>query len=817
MGEAAKIGFVNMEILRSGVINTAQSLAAGVGAAKTFETQLFQIGPALPALARSLGGVGLAAGAAVGALVLVGGAVVALAARALSAEDRIRSFNTTLSLMGATSLATGADLEKSIRVLEQYGLSATEAKKALDAMVLAGLNPKFVQQIASIGAAIGAGTGQGSAAGVAQVTEAFKNLDTAIKFGQDFKLLTAAQIENAEQMGREGNSAKALTQILNILDQKTKGLYTGSLSEFTKAMNNATIAWNEFLDTLSKPLAGPAIAAIEALTANLKALAALLKGDLSGAGTSISNFILKQLGLPQITGTGNQAGQVIPLAPAGATGGTGTGVAGRVSLAPGVQTAPGVQALQQILGDASGVLGPGQSFQIFSGYAAGGGNRATGAASLHAAGNAVDVRVVNAAGQPVDTGVVGQASMGGGLPTPEMDRAILLAAQARGTQISVGSLFGDPDPGHYGIGASAEVANNQAKQAALLAGAGAAGAGGDVKPDDIQKSAKALADLTRARQNDLEVAKAQGVQADIVRAGQQAYDDALAKGLTVEDANKNRADAMSKAAAEGAAQWDKITTATDRATLATRDITEAYAKGGLAVVEATAATQALEEITTHYGTAVGYTAQIEERRQQILTQMAQAEKLQNAQDMQSQKDTQAALQMEISLQGQSSDVITEQLTLLKAKQDIDEKFPLLSEKEKDARLASVKATADLNAQLQEASRNQQRINDTLTSIGQTIDSSITQNIEAALSGQKITAWHDIFKNVLVQIEGQLLSLSVIKPAIGSVLGFLGFGGAAQSFGSLFSGAGILNPSGGGIFSGSTGTAGVTGRRADRRQ
>ena len=783
VGEAAKIGFVNMEILRSGVINTAQSLAAGVGAAKTFETQLFQIAPALPALARSLGGVGLAAGVAGVALVAVAAALVALAVRAIESENRVRSFNTTLAGMGQTSLATGTQLEASARSAQQYGIAIDEAAKAIKAISNAGLNPAFADQIIRVGANLGAITGAGTVAGITQVTEAFKGLETAIKLAMDFHDLTAAEAANFEQMGRNGQGAKALSQLLGLLDQRTAGLYKGSISEFTKATNNLSIAWQNLLDTLNKPLGHFAAAMMQGL-ANAANAAARLFGSTTAGGTA-----------PSAGGTGNQAGQVIPIAPA-------AGVAGGVSMAPGVQTAPGVEQLKQILGAASVILPAGQSFQIFSGVGSRSGS------SLHPGGNAADYRVVDAQGNVVDTGVVGRPSMGGGLPTPDMERAVLRAAMALNTPVSIGSLFGNPDPGHIGIGQNAEVANNQAKQAAFLAAGGAAG--GDVKPDDIQKSAKALDDLTRARQNDLEVSKAQGVQADILRAGQQAYDDALTKGLTPEDANKNRADAMAKAAAEGAAQWDKITTATDRATLATRDITEAYAKGGLAVVEATAATQALEEITTHYGTAVGHTAEIEERRQQLLTQMAQAEKLQNAQDMQSQKDTQAALQMEISLQGQSSDVITEQLTLLKAKQELDEKFPLLSEKEKDARLASVKATADLNAQLAEAQRNQQRINDTLTSIGQTIDSAVTQNIEAALSGQKITAWHDIFKNVLVQIEGQLLSLSVIKPAIGSVLGFLGFGGAAQSFGSLFSGAGILNPSGGGIFSGSTGTAGVTG-------
>ena len=59
--------------------------------------------------------------------------------------------------------------------------------------------------------------------------------------------------------------------------------------------------------------------------------------------------------------------------------------------------------------------------------------------------------------------------------------------------------------------------------------------------------------------------------------------------------------------------------------------------------------------------------------------------------------------------------------------------------------------------------------------------------------------------MLAQIQAQFISLTIIKPAIGSVLGLLGFGNAASSFGSLFSGAGLLG--GTGLFGGG-GTATV---------
>src|SRR5262249_40526068 len=126
----------------------------------------------------------------------------------------------------------------------------------------------------------------------------------------------------------------------------------------------------------------------------------------------------------------------------------------------------------QLLQDVAPALKAGQSFQIFSGFRPGAVTE-SGTPSLHGAehGSAVDVRIVDAQGRPVDTGIVGRPSMGGGLPGPEIDNAMIAAARARGYDISVGGLFSGAsyDPGHYGIGRQfGEVRSNLARQAAAV-------------------------------------------------------------------------------------------------------------------------------------------------------------------------------------------------------------------------------------------------------------------------------------------------------------------------------------------------------------
>jgi len=168
-------------------------------------------------------------------------------------------------------------------------------------------------------------------------------------------------------------------------------------------------------------------------------------------------------------------------------------------------------------------------------------------------------------------------------------------------------------------------------------------------------------------------------------------------------------------------------------------------------------------------------------------------------------------QLEAQYAGQTSDEINRQVSLLQAKQYLQGKGLTDQDAEYQKLIASTDALAKAKIAWSDVNADAQRVNSTLTSIGNTIDQDITNNLEAAFDGQKITSWGSIFHSVIAQIEAQLISLSVIKPAIGSVLSLLGFTGAAQSFGSLFSGAGLLSGLGslfGGSSSSSTGTGQV---------
>jgi hypothetical protein len=162
---------------------------------------------------------------------------------------------------------------------------------------------------------------------------------------------------------------------------------------------------------------------------------------------------------------------------------------------------------------------------------------------------------------------------------------------------------------------------------------------------------------------------------------------------------------------------------------------------------------------------------------------------------------------------QTTEEIQRQVALLQTKQFLLSKGKDLNSAESQALLKNVDSLQEANIALAEQQRSAQRLNDVLVGVGQTIDQAITQNVSNALSGKKITAWHTIFKDALVQLESQLISMSVIKPAIGSLLGMLNFGGAASNFGTFGGGGGASLLSGifgGSLGGGGQGTSGATG-------
>lgn len=153
--------------------------------------------------------------------------------------------------------------------------------------------------------------------------------------------------------------------------------------------------------------------------------------------------------------------------------------------------------------------------------------------------------------------------------------------------------------------------------------------------------------------------------------------------------------------------------------------------------------------------------------------------------------------LELSLQGNTTEQIRGQVTLLEAQLRIKNDASLANEKDKQAYLDEVRAQIALNLQLAEAERAQQRINDAVRSVADTIDNQLVSALDDAFSGKKVEDWGVTLKKILQDILKQIVEFTLIKPAIGTALEAAGLGTVAQqfgSFGNLFGGT----SSGGGI-------------------
>ena len=168
------------------------------------------------------------------------------------------------------------------------------------------------------------------------------------------------------------------------------------------------------------------------------------------------------------------------------------------------------------------------------------------------------------------------------------------------------------------------------------------------------------------------------------------------------------------------------------------------------------------------------------------------------------------LQLQAGMLGQTPEAIAAATATLQEQIRLRDLGSSISKETAAADLASVDALNKVNIAVAEQNRNWQRVEETVRSIADQIATTLTSAIAGLFDKSKATDWMATIKSGLQSIGQQLVSGTLIKPLIGSVLGGLGFGNAAQSFGNLFGssssgGGGLLT----GLFGGSSNTSNVT--------
>ncbi len=261
-------------------------------------------------------------------------------------------------------------------------------------------------------------------------------------------------------------------------------------------------------------------------------------------------------------------------------------------------------------------------------------------------------------------------------------------------------------------------------------------------------------------------------------------------GISVEEAYK-------KALAEGSAQAGKsaaeATVAMTPEIAAQEKLGVALNKGAAAAHEAEVANQAMAATQKVVDAANAEGAPITEGRIQKLLQENLAKTKQLDLDKQINSVRQSniqsgneiqVLQLQVGLQGKTSQEIERQTSLLQEKQKLDAEGLTSLNADYNKRLQVVDAVGRMKIALDDAQRAQQRLEDGLKQMAETIGSALTSAIAELFDKSKVTDWGAKIKETLTSIGSSLVQSQIIKPLTGSIFSALGFDKLAQDFGTF---------------------------------
>jgi hypothetical protein len=246
LGNAFRFSFTEAEIFRSGLINTVQSLAAGLGPAKTFETQIFQIAPAF---AR----VGAAALGIAAPIVAVGAVLALVISRASSIDSEIRALTVSLKAMGDVAGYSGGQLRSIATGLVQQGASRSDATAAVQAIVQQrSLQGPVVGQLAGLSVDVAAGLGT-------SVPEAAKKLADAAasgyagfkKLDDELGIFNTTELANIRSMTEHGDRAGALALTIDKLHDRFDGLHREALSPAQQGFEDLRKSYDKFIEDVA--------------------------------------------------------------------------------------------------------------------------------------------------------------------------------------------------------------------------------------------------------------------------------------------------------------------------------------------------------------------------------------------------------------------------------------------------------------------------------------------------------------------------------------------------------------------------------------
>lgn len=770
-----------------------------------------------------------------------------LVARTSSATSSVRQFDVMLRGMNANSLAGGADLEAAAKRLRDVGLAASEARDRIRSVVRAGLNPASAERIVRVQEDLKPVLGDGAGD---QLTSALSGgLEDTIKFGLSpaLRAFNADQITTWREMARGGQAARALDQAFAAIERAVKGANNDALSPFQQSLRELATNWNEALDALSKTK--PIEALVELLNNAARGLERLSKWDFSdwNKGIVASAPIPKEITSTSGALDMNRLVQaVIDVESGGNTRAVSSaGAAGLMQLMPGTaarygvtdrfngeqNVAGGTKYLRDLLAHYNGNVeyalmaynwGEGNLDKALAGmksipsqvrnYARTVISMAGGADALGASESADNVKRGDPASQKAEvTKLIEEEERRIEVLQRVGAASDVVAAKQEAQRIAAEKELPTDQKIRLEAGLIADVYKRKAAEQAKLIGQT------ELEISGVRDTAKAYSESVEAGLKAEAQAKATG---EAFQAYGELQSDAAKSFIETRSAQLLQQEAFSaiKSGREQIAAEQPRLAAEAKLLDATLKGTEAQKQQEIQNAASARAQDALAKARAANLPGLATEAKAVEdaalAQEKYRTAIEQGKRAAEAANDNRRTLQQVQFETQVVSSGVSYSEQTRQLAYFDALQkaalefgnvDVDAK----AKAARDAYLDTAKAVADAKFQLTEVQREQERWNDLVRDLANTIENELTRSIENAFSEDKVESWGKRIQRWIGTATSQLSSSLFIKPALGTVAGALGFGTVAQSLGSFgsltggsstaASGATTLTDSSGNVF------------------
>lgn len=764
-------------------------------------------------------------GRAVAAISILTAAFGTLLIRAVSISGQMRELNVALTAMHTSSLEIGVDFIKISRNLGELGISASDAQKALLTIIRTeGVNPAFAERIITIAENIKAAFGGDTQTRVQEFSRVIAGgINDIVNYGVATVKLDHIWANNIRELARVEGNVKAANKAISDIEEIISGKARDAMGGMERNLKSLGTAWGNMFDSLVVTSGAQKVLEWLEHVANV----------LERMSTGKSLF----LNIPSFLGGGQ-----IGLNEAGRKAIEDTTWQVQTSKSPDWTASVGktrtLSSIAEISGADVGKLFPefAKRLEIWisaldsadrdllkigknSAFATTGHTKD----SLHYLGMAIDIGgITKKAADLLEKSGLKQ-NVAGDWPHIEMAEIPSASVASKESRVKAaeqivsvtGFTTGMTEKSKKDLGDLIELQNNLTEAQKKFGPPGiwwktyyaAIGEGIPTEEKKFEAMAKANQAL---EENNINISKALIVESkrtEGVKRTSEAYDENIGKGIE----RKALEEALIKVFMQGgdieteknailAAGGAQAVLSAKETLAAMNPQIEAEKRLAIASKESTAAKHDMEiqnqairnsqDVLNQLGIkAAGITEKlakeiIETNKARLIERDILNQTIEINDRINARKNQGQSLQLEISLQGKTTEEINKQVAILNEIQILRDRGVKSSSEEWQNAIKSVTALEDQKIALTNVQREWKRLEDSVKSIADSITGSLTRAIEDAFNGKKITDWGSVVRSTLSSILTKIIDLTLIKPATGSVLSALGFTGLAKSFGTF---------------------------------